>query len=71
VTLPFHTSCHSHQRICVSKASPHWHQSKRNAGTAWTQNHLWSSHSRRFVPELRCWRARNKLNHLINRSEPH
>jgi hypothetical protein len=23
VTLPFHTSCHSHQRICVSKASPH------------------------------------------------
>jgi hypothetical protein len=29
------------------------------------------THSRIFFPELRCWHARNKLNHLINRPEPH
>jgi hypothetical protein len=34
-------------------------------------NQLWSSHSRRFVPELRFWHSRNKLNHLVNRPEPH
>jgi hypothetical protein len=34
-------------------------------------NRIWSSHSRRFVPEMRCWHARNKLNHLFNRSETH
>jgi hypothetical protein len=39
-----------------------------------TRKHLtktlepWSSHSRRFVPELRCLHARNRLNHLkVNR----
>jgi hypothetical protein len=26
---------------------------------------------RGFVPELSCCHARNKLNHLINRPEPH
>jgi hypothetical protein len=46
-------------------------QPQRNTGTAWTLNQLWSSHSRRFVPQLRCWHARNRLSHLINRSEPH
>jgi hypothetical protein len=34
--------------------------------TAWAIDQLWSSQSRRFVPELRCWHARNKLNHLVN-----
>lgn len=66
VTLPFHTSCLSHQRTCVSKASLPCHKSKRNTGTAWTLSQLWSSHSRRFFPELSCWRARNKVNCLIN-----
>jgi hypothetical protein len=35
----------------------------------WTSSDL--QNSLRFVPEVRCWHARNKLNHLINRSEPH
>jgi hypothetical protein len=34
MTLSFHTSCRSHQRICVSKASLYWHRSKRNTGNA-------------------------------------
>jgi hypothetical protein len=46
------------------------HQSEHNTGTAWTLNQLRSSHSRRLVPELRCWHVRNKHNQLINRSEP-
>jgi hypothetical protein len=47
------------------------YQSKRNRETAWTLNQLWSSHTLTFVPELKCWHARNKLNHLVNRLEPH
>jgi hypothetical protein len=46
-------------------------QSKRNTGIAWAFNRLWSSHSRRFVPELRRWHARSKLSQLVNRPEPH
>jgi hypothetical protein len=42
------------------------HQSKRNTGTAWTLNQLWSSHSRRFVPELRCWVPETRVRSLIN-----
>jgi hypothetical protein len=37
------------------------HISKRITGTAWTLNQLWSSHTRRFVPEMRYWHARNRL----------
>jgi hypothetical protein len=37
----------------------------------WTLNQLWSSHSVRFFHELRCWHAKNKLNNLVNRWEPH
>jgi hypothetical protein len=38
-----------------------FHQLKRNTGTAWIFNQLWSSHPQRFVPELRCcWLATNK-----------
>jgi hypothetical protein len=68
--------------ICSSGLQPHVlvtpfvrqdiiHQSKRNTGTTCTLNQLLSSHSRRFFPEMRCWHSRNKLNLLINRSEPH
>jgi hypothetical protein len=42
------------------------HQSKQKTVTSWTLNQLWTSHSRRFVPELRCCHARNKLNILTN-----
>jgi hypothetical protein len=41
-----------------------WHQSKRNTGTAWTFNQLWSSQS----TKIRHLTEENKLNHqnLIN-----
>jgi hypothetical protein len=47
------------------------HQSEWNTGNAWTLNQLWSSHSRRFVPELKRGHSRNKLNHLFNWPELH
>jgi hypothetical protein len=40
-------------------------ESKRSTKTALTLNQFWSSHSRRFVPELRRCHSRNKLNHLV------
>jgi hypothetical protein len=49
----------------------HWGTRKHLTEPFWTLNQLWSSHSRRFLPELRCWHARNKLNHPIDRPEPH
>jgi hypothetical protein len=55
--------------IVLSRTKATELESKRNTGTAWTLNQLWSSHSRRFVTKLRCWHARNKLNQLISRSE--
>jgi hypothetical protein len=49
--------------------TPSLHQSKRKTVTAWTLNQLWSSHSRRLVPELRCCHARNEPSRLVNRPE--
>jgi hypothetical protein len=56
---------------CSSAVILNLRYAKTSYGTSWTVILLWSSHSRRFFAELRCRHARNKLNHLINRSEPH
>jgi hypothetical protein len=51
------------EALWVEDVVHHW---KRRTGTG--LNQLWSSHSRRFFLELRCWYARNKLSHQTNRT---
>jgi hypothetical protein len=73
----------SYRSLSIRKARIHlmWKRLRTHYLTQWsstksvhsprgTRRHLTGCVKLKFFPELRCWSARNKLNQLINRSEP-